>query len=366
MTPQRVLHIYISRRIVRRTHRSRMVASPSCRCHLLKEQYYPHRRMAEIAVPCLQVPFVSLRHPPTCSLRPSHFYFDLTASLVTHRRTLVLYTHSGTEERRETDGRTRKVRVVTVGRCVRVLFTQSDPNLGECQRTLACHQTPKSKGYYRFVRKAPPPYKATDQDTAPHLDGLGQSHLKNSTRAASTSGDPTRFSRGPAGPGHNAPTAFSPLKLLTPLSAPIHFCPNKTPVNLGDDSSFVIRGGIGEPLRRLKTVAIAPVPVASPNLKASWKRHQALSSAFFISASEFYSICLLSAKNGNQLNQVCGRLHVRSRARGVASTRKTISQVTGTPLLRTRDRSTEFLMSAADAAPGSVLFSQSTFQAYCR
>ncbi|KAH9047849.1 hypothetical protein EDB84DRAFT_1434583 [Lactarius hengduanensis] len=125
--------------------------------------------------------------PPTRSLRPNHFYFILTASLVTRRRTLVLYTHSGTEER-ETDGRTRK------------------------------------------------------------------SHLKNSTRAASTSGDSTRFSRvlalaglqGPAGPGHNASTAFSPLKLLTPLSAPIHFCQNKTPVNLGDDSSFVIRGGIGE------------------------------------------------------------------------------------------------------------------------
>ncbi|KAH9176332.1 hypothetical protein EDB89DRAFT_1903149 [Lactarius sanguifluus] len=148
--------------------------------------------------------------PPTRSLRPSHFYFDLTASLVTRRRTLVLlYTHSGTEERRETDGpdgRTRKVRVVTIGHCVRDIFPQSDPNLAPpCQTK-------------RQIKTLPP-----------------------SRRTWAVTSQKFETSR------------FDKRRLYTLLKAPIHFCPNKTPVNLGDD---FIRGGY------------------------------ALSSAFFISASE--------------------------------------------------------------------------------
>ncbi|KAH9061293.1 hypothetical protein EDB87DRAFT_1576357 [Lactarius vividus] len=216
----------------------------------------------------------------------------------------------GTEERQETDGRTRKVRVVTVGHCVRVLFPQSDPN----------------------------------------LDGLGQSSQKFETSrfdkrrlyTVLEAGTSSRGLQGPTGPGLNA-SQSDPFKLLTPLSAPIHFCPNKTPVNLGDDSSFVIR-------------------IASPNLKASWKTPQALSSAFFISASELTYLSPFGELYFPELatyTSYSSEPRVRSHAGAVASAPKPISQVTGTPLLgdsRSKRTPPNFLMSATNATPGRVSY----------
>ncbi|KAH9083501.1 hypothetical protein EDB83DRAFT_2309474 [Lactarius deliciosus] len=240
---------------------------------------------------------VRISPAPPRSLRPNHFYFKfvLTASLVTRRRTLVLYTHSGTEERRETGGRTRK--------------------------------TPKVKRLLSIRWDSPPRQKKRQIKTLPPS--------RRTWAVTSQNFDMSRFDK---------------RRLHTLLEAPIHFCPNKTPVNLG---AFVIRGGrcvVYEDRRYCTRASCEPKPQG------------------FVETPSGIVVCVFHFRFRIDLSlSFRGTVFPRaSNVHGVASTRKTISQVTGAPLLRTRDRSIEFLMSVADAAPGSVLSSQSTLQAYCR
>ncbi|KAH9002072.1 hypothetical protein EDB86DRAFT_2827509 [Lactarius hatsudake] len=219
VTPHRVLHIYIYRRIVRKTHRSRTVARPLVPLPFAKGAILsPSQEGRDRSF----VPSSSVRispAPPTRSLRPNHFYFILTASLVTRRRTLVLCTYSGTGERRETDGRTRKTPKVK-----RLLSIRWD-------------STPRQT---LSEIKTLPPSRRTWAVTSQKFDTSRFDKRRDSTGFSRVLALAARRTSGSCGPGTQRTNGLFTVETPDPSLSTDPFL---SPVNLGDDSSFVIRGG---------------------------------------------------------------------------------------------------------------------------